>query len=259
MNRADNLKIHIYIQARESSERLPSKILKKICDKSILELIVERVNEIKDVNKIVLVTGSKEKNKKLIEQAEKLNIEYFCGNDDNILDRFHTASLSLQSKIIIRITGDCPLIDFDLINKGLQMFKENDYDILSINRFRTFPDGFDFEIFNVDALHEAWSDLKSKFKQKDFEQSFIPPTKYLLEKKKFKHFDLRNEEDLSGIRLTLDYLEDFQLIKTIYEKLYYKNRKFAMSKILELITTNKELLDINKKYVTKDYGLKIEN
>jgi spore coat polysaccharide biosynthesis protein SpsF len=255
----NNLKLHVYIQAREGSERLPSKILKKICNKSILELILERVKEIKTVEKIILITGSEGKNTNLINEAKRLDLEYFCGNDNNVIDRFYNASKLFGSKNIIRITGDCPLIDFNIVNKGVEIFERNEKQIVSINRIRTFPDGFDFEIFNVEILKESWYDLQSQFTKTGFEQSFIPPTKYLLEKEKFIHYDLKNDKNLSEIRLTLDYLEDFELINIIYNKLYSKNKKFAMNEILELLNKNQELLDINKKYVIKDYGIKVEN
>ena len=129
------------------SSRLPGKAIKKICNKTILELIFERLKNISNIDKIILVTGSIEQNKPLIDEAKKINLNYFCGNEENILDRFYNASKKFPSNNIIRVLADCPLIDFELIDSALKIFQKNNFDMLSIARKRTFPHGLDFEIF----------------------------------------------------------------------------------------------------------------
>jgi len=243
----NTINIHIYIQARMSSKRLPNKVMKKICGKSIIKLIVERLKNIKNVNKIVLVTGPLTKNKLILDEALHSNIEFFCGNEENILDRFYSASKKFNSDIIIRVTADCPLIDFNLINKGLEIFLKNKNDVLSVNRKRTYPHGFDFEIFTSSALKKSWMENLKKIGDKEkFLNTFLPPTKFLLEEKIFSNYDLINDENLSNIRLTLDYPEDLEFIKKIYESLYYENRNFTLKEILGLLQRNPELLKINK-------------
>jgi len=253
------MKNHIFVQARLGSSRLPGKVLKKILGKTIIELIFERLQKVEGIDEIFLVTGTKDKNKPIIEESKKLSLEYFCGNEDNILDRFYKASLQFNSDNIIRITADCPLIDFNIISKGKRVFEEVNCDILSIVRKITFPHGFDFEIFKQDSLKKAWEDNLNKFSNKnEFFNSFIPPTKYMLEKKKFKNYDLTHAENLSHIRLTLDYQEDFELISKIYENLYEKNPFFSMDEILNFLNNNQYLLAINRKYAKYDHWLDIE-
>ena len=108
--------INVFIQARIGSTRLPGKVLKKIVNKTILELISERVSRIKNIQNVVITTGDVEKNLEVIKEAQRLHINYFAGSEENVLDRFYRASLQYPSDFIIRITADCPLIDFDLIN-----------------------------------------------------------------------------------------------------------------------------------------------
>jgi len=243
------MKVVVFLQARVNSKRFPAKVLKKIFDKSIIELILERLRKIKDVENIILVTGPLEKNKLLIDEAKKLNLEYFSGSEENVLDRIFQASLKINPDIIIRITADCPLLDFNVINQGLKIFKKNQYDILNNYRERTFPHGFDFEIFRKEALHTSWQDYRKKFKSEDeFYHTFITPAKYMLEEKKFKKYDLINDKNLSHIRLTLDHPEDLELITKIYGSLYKKNQEFALAEILELLKENPSLLDINKNH-----------
>ena len=137
-----NQKTIIFLQARMGSTRLPGKVLQKIVNKPILELIHERLSNISNVEKIILVTSENENNRQLVDFAKKINLESFQGNEENLLDRFFSASKKFPCDNIIRVNSDCPLIDFNLINKGLQQFLENDYDILSTDRIRTFPHGF---------------------------------------------------------------------------------------------------------------------
>ena len=232
------------------SSRLPGKVLKKICNKTILELIYERLKNISNIENIILVTGSLEQNQPLIDEAKKINLDYFCGNEENILDRFFNASKKYSSDNIIRVLADCPLVDFKLINNAIQIFNNNEFDILSIARKRTFPHGLDFEIFKKKALEISWNDKLNEIGNLDeFQSTFINPVKYMLEDKKFINYDLVNDENLSNIRLTVDFPEDFELVSIIYETLYEKNKKFTLEEILELLKQKPELLEINKKHV----------
>jgi len=253
------MKNQIYLQARLGSTRLPNKVLMKICNKSIIEFMVERLSSVSGIEKIVLVTGSKEINNLLIDEAKKLGIDFFCGSQENILDRFHGASLVFKPDRIIRVTGDCPLIDPHLIKKGLQIFDSNNFDILSNVRKRTYPDGLDFEILTNSVLTKIWNDKINEFKNKqEFYNAPLHPTKYLLENNELRHYDLLCDKDLSDIRLTLDYPEDYALLSIIIEKLYPHNKLFGLEDIMRFIENNKDILNINKQYIKTDYGIQIK-
>ena len=250
---------YIFLQARINSRRFPKKVLKKIFDKTIIELIVERLNKIKNIKKIVLVTGPENKNSDLIVEVQKLNLDYFCGSEENILDRFYQASKMFNPDNIIRVTADCPLIDFNLVNKGLKIFSKENYDILSVDRVKTYPHGVNFQIFSNNALEKAWLEIKNQFKDNTlFLRSFIPPISFMLEDPQFRKYDLINKIDNSHIRIVLDYPEDFELIKKIYESLYEKNRFFDLSDVLKFLKNNQHLLEINKKYVDLTHGYKFK-
>lgn len=236
---------NIFIQARLNSKRFPQKVLKKICDKTLLEIISERMNKVNNINKIILITGDKTKNKILIDEAKRLNLDYFCGNEENILDRFYNASIEFLSDNIIRVTADNPFMDYNLINQGLLIFIKKQYDILSNNRIRTYPLGYNFEIFTTDALKTAWEETQNKFANKSkFLDAEISPTQYMLFEKKFKNYDLTDSEDNSHIRLTIDFPEDFEKAKKIFESIYPNNKYFILS---DVITFIKEKNFISKK------------
>ncbi len=254
------MKNQIFLQARMGSTRLPGKVLLQINGKTIIEILVERVKKINDIEKIIIVTTKNKRDDYLIREAKRLKLAYFRGSEENVLDRFFKASLEFKPDNIIRITGDCPLMDFDLITRGLKIFKKGDCDILSNHRMRTFPDGIDFEVFKASALKIAWDDnfIKSNEDRERFDRIFLPPTSYLLSKKKFKHKDLISKKNLAHIRLTIDYKEDFDLIKIIYQSLSKQNKYFILKDILRFLKNNAQLLNLNKKYICLDYGLRIE-
>lgn len=243
------MKNHVYVQAREDSKRFPKKILKKICGKSIVDIILERIQKIENVDEVFLITGSEKLNKTLIEEFRRKKIDYFSGSDENVLDRFFQASKDFGSENIIRITGDNPLLDFSLIDKGIEKFLDSDYDILSNNRKKTYPIGLNFEVFTQDALKKSWDIISETFDNKEtFNSTFIPPTKIMLDDKRFHNFDLLNSEDLSDIRLTLDYNEDFLVISKIFELLYFEKKFFTLEDILHILKKNPNILEINKKF-----------
>lgn len=230
------------------STRLPGKVLMRICKKTILELIFERLSKVNRIDRIILVTGPEDKNEELIREASDLGIEYFSGSEENLLDRYYNASKKFDSDNIIRVTADCPLIDFDLINRGLEIFNAN-YDILCVGRIPSFPHGLDFEIFKSTALSTAWKKTSDRFGDfEKFNSTFICPTEYILSSPDFKKYDLVSDTDMSRIRITLDYKEDFELISKIFGTLYNKKQYFTSSDILEILRNDPSLSLINAKY-----------
>jgi len=240
---------HIFLQARQNSTRFPNKILKEICGKSVFELIIERLQNINNA-KIFLVTGPLIHNKQLIEKSIECGIEYFTGNENNVLDRFYQASKKFESEKIIRITGDCPLLDFKLINNTKIIFEEDNFDLVCNYLPRSYPHGYDFEIFSSKILEAVWKYVFNTFSTKqDFEKEKIPPMKYIINSKSLSIHNIKNSSDFSFIRLTLDYPEDFELITKIYENLYQQNYNFDSEKIISLIRKNPKLLNLNENHV----------
>ena len=231
---------------RVNSTRFPNKILQKIGDKTILEVIVERIKKIENINRIILVTGSNKNNNELVNKAEELNLDVFCGDEENILDRFYHAANEFHSENIIRITGDCPLIDFKLISKGLKIYHSEFINILTNTKKRSFPHGFDFEIFSKKSLDMAWRDVVKNGKIKKGE--FINPVQYMMNSGKFKIYNLENAFDQSKIRITIDYPEDLIVISKIYKELFNKNEDFASEEIIKFLDLHPELVKINEKF-----------
>jgi len=243
------------IQARLGSTRLPGKVLLEVEGKPILLHIINRLKRVKKLDEVIVATSNLKINSKIISFCEKNNIKYYAGSEDNVLDRFYNAALVYKPKNVIRITGDCPLLDSNLINELINYYEKNNYDYCGIatgagvaNKkgiFR-YPDGLDAEIFKFSVLEKAYKNAISKLHLEHV-------TPYIWENHKLFNLGvLYSDKDYSNFRWTLDNIEDFKLIKWIYSKLYQKNNYFNMFDIIKLLEKNKEVLKQNNHLIGKE-------
>lgn len=244
--------ILIITQARIGSTRLPGKVLKTILDKPLLWYVIKRLEQVKTPNKIIIATANSRENKPIIKFVKSMNIDYFSGNEEDVLDRYYRAAVKYKGDIIVRITADCPLIDPDIIDQGIEIFLNDNYDYVSnVEKDKeTFPDGFDVEIFSFKALERAFNESEW-LSEREHVTPYIRenPEKFFL-----NHFE--NNENLSNFRLTVDTKEDFILISKIIEKFKDQWDKFRMYDIINFLTENPELLKINEQYERNEGYLK---
>ena len=243
------------IQARLGSTRLPGKVLLDIESKPVLFHIVDRLKRVMKVDNIIVATSNLNINTKIISFCKQNKINFFVGNEENVLDRFYNAALINKPKNVIRITGDCPLVDPDLISKLINYYEKNDFDYCGIatgagvaekeSIFR-YPDGLDAEIFKFSTLEKAYKNATTKL-----ELEHVTP--YIWGNPQiFKLGVLNSDVDYSNLRWTLDNLEDFKLIKWIYSKLYSKNKHFNMFDVIKLLNQNKQVLEQNNHLIGKE-------
>ena len=246
-------KITCIIQARYSSRRFPGKILKKVNkDLTILELLIQRIKKSKYISEIIVACSNNLKDKKIVQLCNKLNINYFRGSENNVLDRYYKASKQFKSDIIIRITSDCPLMDPMLIDNFVDIFlKKKKLDYLSNTIERSFPDGLDIEIFTSKSLYLAW-----KRSSTIFEKEHVTP--FLSTNKSIKKFNIRCKKDLSQMRWTLDYKEDLKLIIFIIKK-FKSNIHFSWKNVLSLEKKNKSIFMKNKKFSKKNFDVNVNS
>ncbi len=233
-------KVAIILQARTGSKRLPGKVLKEVLGKPLLWHTIERLKSCKSKDELIVATSSKEQDEPIAEIAKDCNISCFRGSENDVLDRFYQSAKSINAEIIARITADCPLTDPDLIDKMIEFFKTNEFDLAGTGIPPSYPDGLDADVFSFSALEKAWKESAS-----NVEREHVCP--YILNNPdKFKICFLKNEENLSFLRWTLDEEEDFTFINEIYKRLYDNpNKIFKTQEILELIKKNPELAKIN--------------
>jgi spore coat polysaccharide biosynthesis protein SpsF len=239
------MKIGAIIQARTGSTRLPSKVLMEIQDKKVLEHVVERVKQASSIDEIIIAT-TKSVGDNAIEEIAKLNgWALYRGSEEDVLSRYYEAAKLYQLDIIIRITSDCPLIDPIIIDKMVEVYKTGDYDLVTNageECYRTFPRGLDAEVFSFAVLEET---MKSELQV--YHREHVTP--YIYETGKVFYY--KNSEDFSEYRLTLDTLEDFHLINSLYKELYHGEHDFYLKDIIKVLIEKPELCQINKQITQK--------
>ena len=143
----------LIVQARLNSNRLPSKVLLKIGNKTILEIINSRLKKIKLIDKIVYAIPKSKNNLKLFNFLKKKKLNIFLGSEKNVLQILLNVSKKYKAKNIVRITADCPFVDRNLIQKMMKFYLNNDFQYVSNTLNPTYPDGIDIEIFNSRLLN----------------------------------------------------------------------------------------------------------
>ncbi|MGI0056052.1 MAG: cytidylyltransferase domain-containing protein [Nitrosarchaeum sp.] len=231
-------KITVIIQARTQSVRLPNKVLASIEDRSLIWYIIERLKNSKTLEQIVLAIPSRTEDRVLIKIAEDSNVSAFAGDENDVLERFYNAALKFNADPIIRITGDCPLVDPYLLDKMVEFYLENNYDYVSNTIIPTYPDGLDIEVFSFDTLSKAFTEAKLK-SEREHVTPFILKNPTI-----FRLHNYENTEDQSKYRLCVDEQPDLDLIRRIYSKLKPKII-FPFKEVIRLIESNPELLKIN--------------
>ena len=225
------MKLITIIQARQDSKRFPGKTLKKFKNITFLEILIRRLKKSKTVKKIVVATTKNPLDNEIEKICKKLNIYCFRGSELDVIDRYYKITKLFNSKNIIRITGDCPLIDYKVVDKVVDsfFFKKTDYATNTMPA--TFPDGLDVEIFNAKSLFEAW---KASRKIKKFKEHV---TTHIRENKKLKKINLEYKKDYSFLRLTLDDPVDLNVINNVLKN-FTNIYSFGISEIITLYKKN---------------------
>ena len=239
------LKVAAIIQARVNSSRMPGKVLEKIKDKNLLEIIYLRLKKSKKIQDIKFVIPKHASEKKLKNHLKNNKIPFFEGSEKDVLDRYYQCAKKYNYDHIIRVTGDCPLVDSSLIDEMYMIFKEKKLDFISNYSPPTFPDGLDISIFTFDTLKKAWTNSESKF-----DREHVVP--YILNNKNFKQENFKNNLDLSLERWTVDEPEDLIVIKNIFKR--FKNKyNFSWKEVLKLKSKYKDDFKANMD-ITRDEG-----
>jgi len=240
------LKKAVIIQARYGSTRLLGKVLKKIKDRIILDYVIDRLKLCKNLDEIILATTTNKKDDQIEKYAKDKKIKYFRGSEDNVLSRYYEAAKKYNIDIIIRVTSDCPLIDYEIVDQVIKKHMESKADYTSNVLKRTYPRGFDTEVFNFNVLEDANNNAN-----KDYQKEHV--TEYITEHpEKFKliNVEAKGKINRPDVRITVDTIEDFQLIEKII--LHFNDINFKASDIIDYLNENPELLEINKNIKQKE-------
>jgi len=243
----DQITIVTIIQARMGSTRLPRKVMMPLAGKPLLLRQYERVSAAKLIDKIIIAITTDEIDNIIVDLCRDNNISYYRGNSTDLLDRHYKTALTYSADAVVKIPSDCPLIDPDVIDKVLKYYIDNynNFDFVSNLHPASYPDGNDVELMTMKALTDAWHNAKNKLEREH-------TTPYFWENpEKFRIGNVLWEIDKDysmSHRFTIDYPEDYEFVKRIYDELFSDENIFSLDDILGLLEKNPEIKNINSKY-----------
>jgi len=233
------VKIIAIVQARMGSTRLPNKVMLPVgTGLPMVEVLLSRLSKSKEIDQIVLATSIETVNKYLADYVNKLDYDVYQGSESDVLDRYYQAALKHNSDIVIRITGDCPLIDPEIVDEIIKAYKLSNVDYISNINPPTYPDGLDVEVFSFKALTRAWEEAKSRS-----DREHVTP--YIRRSGKFKIKNITNSDDYSNERWTVDEPEDYEVIKSIFNH-FIPRIDFTWKDVLHLKEIQPEIFSANK-------------
>ena len=236
------------LQARMTSSRLPEKVLKPILGKPMLLHEVERLQRSHLIDKLAVATSTDGTDAPIAYMCHEHGIEVFRGSLDDVLDRYYQAAKPYNPDHVVRVTGDCPVIDWRIVDKVIEkhLVEDNDYTSLS----PSYPDGLDTEVVKFSTLKAAWENA-DKLSEREHVTLYIRNRG-----KNFRLGQLELEQNFSNMRWTVDEPRDFAFINNIFEELYPKNEDFSAKDILNLLEQKPELITINAGIIRNEGLLK---
>ncbi len=241
----DIMRIIAVVQARMGSTRLPNKAMLPISNGiPIIEVLLSRLSRSTLIDKIVLATSIDPCNQPLVEHVSMLGYTVFQGSENNVLDRYYLAALQYDPDVVVRITGDCPLVDAEIVDNLIEVYKSSSSDYVSNVSPATFPDGLDVEVFSFSALKVAWEMAETKA-----EREHVTP--YIRESSRFATENVANNVDLSVERWTVDEPEDYKVIKSIFEY-FLPEINFTWREVLQLKKSQPEIFFANQHLIRNE-------
>lgn len=241
------MKILCIVQARMGSERLPGKVLKDIAQKPMILHVLGRLSKSRYIDEIVLATSDKKEENPLVEVVKKGGYKTFRGEEDNVLKRYIDTYREYGGDIIIRVTGDCPLIDPQIVDNVVTYYLTYKYDYVRLDVPNTFIRGFDVEVFSAKALEKAYEEVN----EIDNESYKEHVTLYMYKNQdRFKVGYVKGEELYNkDYRLCVDTGEDFEVVSTIYE--HFKDEYVSAKDVVMFLDDNVDVVKMNSNIVQK--------
>lgn len=235
------MKIVATIEARMTSSRLPGKPMLEVCGRPILGHLVDRLKAVESIDVIVLATTKNQTDDVMAEYASSVDIEVFRGDEEDVMGRVVDAGRSVDADVIVEITGDCPIIDPEIVEQAIRCYRENSYDYVGNQHVRSYPDGMDVQVFALETLIRSEAMTNDPL-DREHVTLHIRNNPHI-----FSHLNLvaPPEQHWPDLGLTLDEKRDFDLLKIIIEKFHNENPLFSCLDAVRFLRANPKLLEIN--------------
>lgn len=241
------MKVVATIEARMTSTRLPGKVLLPALGQPMLHHLVKRLRAVPSIDEIVLATTTNATDDPLVDFAEAEGLAAFRGSEDDVMARVIGAAEHGGADVVVEITGDCPIIDPDLVEQTIRMFFQHDADYVSNALVRSYPDGMDTQVFRLETL------------KKSAQMTSDPLDREHVSRHICRHPELFSRLHLVAppslhwpeLGLTLDEDADYQLLKRIIERLGLIDPLFSCHDAIQLLKANPDWVEINRAVVRK--------
>lgn len=240
-------KIVASIEARMTSSRLPGKVLLPLGGKPALQFMIERVLDSELIDDIIVATTVNETDNPIVELCQQIDVPYYRGSEDDVLNRVWKAHQKMNSDIICELTGDCPLIDPEVIDHTISYFLSNSFDYVSNchdagvdNFYRSeFAKGMDVEVFSRSSFDKL---SQMSLSPEDREHVSLP----FLFNSEFSvgRVSCPPKWRSEFLEVTLDEAKDYEFLQRVVASCEKENPYFGLIDIIQFVKANPDVLAI---------------
>ncbi|MCA8974159.1 MAG: glycosyltransferase family protein [Planctomycetes bacterium] len=216
------------LQARATSTRLPGKVLRGILGEPMLQRQLARVRRASCLQGVVVATSDDASDDEVAALAARCGVACHRGALDDVLARCHGAAAQAGAEHVVRLTGDCPLVDPAIVDRVVAAHLESGADYTSNTLRRTFPDGLDVEVVRASVLAEAVAEATLPS-----EREHVTPFVYH-RPERYRLCSVEHREPLGQLRWTVDTAEDLEVVTAVFAHFLPLRPDFAMDDVLQL-------------------------
>jgi glutamate-1-semialdehyde 2,1-aminomutase len=234
------------VQARSGSTRLPGKVLQHVAGQPLLAVLVARLQKSHAIDQVVLATSTEPRDDAIAALAKDIGVLCHRGSEQDVLDRFAGAASLAKADVVVRITGDCPLIDATIVDQVIAARAKADVDYASNIDPPSYPDGLDTEVFTMAALLRAHAET-----QRPYDREHVTP--YLRETGLFTKTNVESGKNLSGLRWTVDEASDLATVRRVFDH-FNGDMHFSWTQVLDLQEKQPRLFGANADIARNEGG-----
>jgi len=235
------------IEARMTSSRLPGKVLMPAMGKPMLEHLIDRLSRVLSIDKIVVATTINDSDQAIVDFSQALGVPVFRGSENDVMARVIGAGEFFDADVVVEITGDCPIIDPDIVEQVIRMHAYHDTSYVSNVQVRSYPDGMDVQVFSLEMLMQSAAMTRDELDREHVSLHIRNNPEI------FSHVHLVAPPSLHypELGLTLDEVDDYKLLVKIIEELAPIDPLFSCQDVLSLLARNPDWIRINKNVIRK--------
>lgn len=223
------------VEARMTSSRLPGKVLMPAGGTPLLQILVERLRRVERLDAIVIATTVNETDDPIVALGRAVGVPAFRGSEEDVLDRVVKCLRAHRAEVCVEVTGDCPLVDPAIVDEVLDAYAAAPDRIYVSNSdpHRSVPAGLDVQVFSAAALYQLDAEARDPEDREHVSYAFYRPESG----NRWRPYFTRHAATAGAERLwlSLDYREDYDLIKALHESVAATTPDYGAREIIDWI------------------------